>query len=402
MTNRRDQRQTHVRPRPPSTGRPAPAKPVKVRARAPGPPRPSSHKPIRRSGGLPLILQIGLLAAIVALGAGVLYVGVGGLGVVAGGIGSTLGGFVNSVTSTPSPKPTIAAVADAPSLEQPTEPYTSASTVDLIVTVPGGLAGDPDYRIKVYLTLPDQPPTAIEAVPLANQARTIIPVELTKGVNDFTVTIDGPGGESDPSTMVRYVYDAVPPKITVISPKNNAVVNGKLVAIKGKTQARTTLVARNLANGSSIIGTAESDGTFALNLAITTGVNKIVIAGTDPAGNQTETTLSVRRGSGKLTVVLSASFYEIKRSRLPEPITLSAVATDPDGRPLADAPVTFTLSMPGIPTVTVDGTTSSSGRASFKTTIPKGADIGQGSATVLVSTDDHGSTEDFTVISIVK
>ena len=64
--------------------------------------------------------------------------------------------------------------------------------------------------------------------------------------------------------------------------------------------------------------------------------------------------------------------------------------------------MTFTLSMPGIPTVTQDAKTDTNGRASFKTTIPKGADVGQGSATVLVSSDDFGSTQDYTVITITK
>ena len=351
---------------------------------------------------MPMIVRIGMLAGILALGAGVLYLGVGGLGFVVGGIGSTVSGFVTNVTSTPAPKPTLATVADAPSLEQPTEPYTSEAIVDLVVTVPTELAGDPDLAIRVYLALPDQPPTAIKEVPLADAARTVIPIELAPGINDFSVTIVGPGGESDSSAVVRYVLDAVPPKITVTSPKNNAIVNGKAVTIKGKTQARTTLLARNDANGSSIVGTAESDGTFTLSLALTTGANKITIAGTDPAGNVTEVKLTVRRGSGKLTVTLSASSYEIKRSMLPEPVTLYATATDPDGRALVGADVTFTLSIPGIRTVTVDAKTSATGKASFKTTIPKGADIGQGSATVLVSADGLGSTEDFTVITIVK
>ena len=309
---------------------------------------------------------------------------------------------MNNVTSTPSPKPTLSTVADAPSLEQPTEPYTSEAIVDLVVTVASDLAGDPDLRIRVYLTLPDQPPTAIKEAPLADAVRTVIPIELADGINDFTVTLVGPGGESETSAVVRYVRDGVPPKITVTSPKNNAIVNGKAVTIKGKTQARTTLLARNDANGSSIAGTAEADGTFTLSLAISTGDNKITIAGTDPAGNVTEAKLTVRRGSGKLTVTLSASSYQIKRSKLPEPVTLYATATDPDGRALAGASVTFTLSMPGIPTVTVDTKTSATGKASFKTTIPKGADVGQGSATVLVSADGLGSTEDFTVITIVK
>ena len=84
----------------------------------------------------------------------------------------------------------------------------------------------------------------------------------------------GPGGGSGPSAVVRYVYDKAPPKITITSPKNNAIVNGKALTIKGKTQARTTLLAFNDTNGSSIAGTAEPDGTFSLSLSISAGVNK--------------------------------------------------------------------------------------------------------------------------------
>jgi hypothetical protein len=399
MTTRRDQRQTHVRPRPPSTGRPTP---VKVKPRTPGPTRLSGHRPIKRGNGVPMIARVGLVAAVVALGFGVLYVGVGGIGFVARGLGSTVGGFVDGVTSTPVPNASLAAISNAPSLAQPTEPYTSATTVDLVVTVPDDLAGDPDHRIRVYLRLPDQNPTAIAEAPLADAPKTIIPVQLTDGINDFTVTIVGPGGESDASLAIRYIFDDAPPKITITSPKNNATVNRKAVEIKGKTQARTTLLARNEANGSTIAGTAESDGTFTLSLALSSGVNKVTISGTDPAGNVSEVSLNVKRGSGQLTVTLSASDYSIKRSQLPEPVTLFATVTDPDGKALAGANVTFTLSVPGIPTVTIDAKTDGQGKASFKTTIPRGADVGQGSATVLISSKDYGSTEDFAVISIVK
>ncbi len=198
------------------------------------------------------------------------------------------------------------------------------------------------------------------------------------------------------------MYDHTPPKISISSPKNNATVNREAVEIKGKTQARTTLIARNVDNGSSVSGTAAADGTFTLSLALTGGINKIEISGTDPAGNATAASLSIKRGNGKLDVKLTASDYQIRRSQLPEPVTLNARVTDPDGKALAGVDVTFTLSMPGIPTVTVDGRTNSDGRATFRTTVPKGADLGQGSATVLVSSSEFGSTEDFTVISIVK
>ena len=399
MTTRRDHRPTHVRPRPPSTGRPAP---VKVKTRSPGPARLSGHRPIKRDRGLPMAARLGLLAAVAVLGVGIVFVGARGLGGVVGGIGSTLGGFVDNVTSTPSPRASVLALTMAPTLKQPTEPYTSQTMVDLEVSVPQELEGDPNHRIHVYLTLPGQDPALIQEAPIADAPRTVIPVQLTDGINDFTAKIAGPGGESDPSLAVRYVFDNVPPKITITSPKNNAIVNGKAVDIKGKTQARTTLLAHNAANGSSIAGTAESDGTFTLSLALSAGANRITIDGTDPAGNASEVILTVKRGAGKLAVDLSASDYQIKRSQLPEPVTLFAAVTDPNGQPLAGAAVTFTLSMPGIPTVTIDGSTDAQGKASFKTTIPKGAAVGQGSATVLVSTDAFGSTQDFTVITITK
>jgi hypothetical protein len=400
MTTRRDHRETHVRPRPPSSGR---STPVKVKPRTPASTRLAGHRPIQRSRGLPLLVKIALVAVVLALGGAVLYVGVRGLGSVVGGLGSTVGGFVKGVTSTPSPKPSLIIVSDAPSLESPSEPYTSEPTVDLVVTVPADMIGDPNHKIRLYLALPGQAPTKISETSIAATVKTVIPgVELTDGTNDFSVTIIGRGGESDPSPVVRYVFDATPPKITITSPKANAIVNGQAVTIKGKTQARTTLLARNDANASSVAGTAGTDGTFSLSLALAPGVNTIHITGTDPAGNVTNTTLSVRRGTGQLTVVLSASSYSIRRSRLPEPLTLFATATDPDGNALPGVDVTFTLSVPGIPVVTIDGKTGTNGKASFRTTIPKGATVGLGSAAVLISSTHFGSAEDNTVIKIVK
>lgn len=338
---------------------------------------------------------------VAALGAGVLYLGMGGFGRVVGGLGSSVAGFVQGVTATAKPKPSVASISDPPSLEQPTEPYTSAATVDLVVTVPAALAGDPNERIRVYLTLPSQNPTAIQEAALSATPKTIIPVELTKGINDFSVTIIGPGGESESSPIVRFVLDAAPPKITITSPKDGAIVNRKAVDIIGKTQARTTLIARNADNGSSIVGTAGTDGAFKLSLVLTGGVNTISLTATDPAGNVSQAQLSVRRGTGKLRVVLSASAYKVRRA-LAQSVTLYATVTDPDGQPLAGANVTFALGIRGLPQVTDDVTTSGDGKASFKTTVPAGAELGQGSATVLVSTDAFGSASDERVITTVK
>jgi hypothetical protein len=351
---------------------------------------------------MPLLFRIGLVVAVLALGAGVLFVGLRGAGALVGGIGSTIGGFIGGVTSTPAPSVAVGTITGAPSLAQPSEPYTAESNVDLVATVPSGLAGDTTHRIRVYLALPGQAPAPIQEVALAPDPKTVIPVKLETGINDFSVTIIGAAGESEHSAVVRYVFDNVPPKITITTPKNGATVNGKAVDIKGKTQARTTLLARNDGNGSSFGATAESDGTFALSVSIDVGSNVIAITGTDPAGNVTSTTLTVTRGPGKLTAALATSTRQIKRSRLPEPITLSVTVTDPDGQPLAGADVTFTLSIPGIPVITTSVKTGPDGRASFPTSIPKGATVAPGSAAVYVTTTAFGNTTDSVSLTVVQ
>ena len=348
---------------------------------------------------MPLIGRLIMALALVALGLGVLYVGMGGLGKAVGAIGSLAGGFVQGVTATASPQPSVATISDAPSVQAPEEPYTTADSTDLVVTVPSDVVGDPNTLIRIYLALKDQAPAQIDEVPIAGRT-TVVPVTLTKGVNDFSVTLIGPGGESDPSPVVRFILDQAPPKITITSPKTGAKVNGKAVKITGKTQGRTTLIARNAANGASITTDALADGTFSLTLAIAPGVNDITIDGTDPAGNVSTAALVVKRGTGKFTVALAASAYQISKSRLPEGIRLTATVTDPNGRALAGVDVTFSLSIPGIPGITGDGKTSSNGRAIFRTTIPKGADAGKGSAVVRATSTEFGTAEDFTVITI--
>lgn len=375
---------------------------MKVRPRAPAPGRLSVRTPIRRSRGIPLIGRIALALGILGVGVGVIYLGAGGLGTVAGAVGSTFSDFIAGVTATPVPAPTAVVTNQAPSIESPTEPYTNQESVDLVVIVPSDLAGDPDHRLRVYLALKDQAPAPIQEAPLAAGQRTIIPVTLTKGTNDFSVTIVGPGGESESSPLVRWILDLTKPPIRLSAPKDEAVINRKAVTLEGRTQGRTTLIIRNQETGDSVSGTAASDGTFELTLPITKGRNPLKITATDPAGNVNQAELVVTRGSGRLRASLSASAYTIKQSDLPKAIRLTVTVDDPDGRPLAGAQAIFTLAIPGIPPVTGEGTTDENGRAIFETTIPRGANRGSGSAGVLVQTSEFGRTTDETAVTIKK
>ena len=338
----------------------------------------------------------------IGIGAGVLYVGARGIGHVATGVGGVVTGFIEGVTATPMPSSTPIVAPRSPTIASPAEPYTNQAEVDIAVTVDPDVVGDPDYRVKVYLALQDLAPAPIQESPLAPTPQTIIPVMLTPGINDFTVTLIGPGGESESSPLVRYVLDQDVPAIKLESPKEGAVVNRQAVTLDGRTQGRSTLLARNQDTGDSIGGTADGDGAFTLSLPIALGPNRILITATDPAGNVTELPLAISRGSGKLSASVSANSYKIKQSSLPAPIRLTATVDDPDGRPLAGANVTFTLSVPGVKTITGDATTDAAGLAVFETTIPKAADRGGGNAAILVRTAEHGRTTDQVAVSIVK
>jgi hypothetical protein len=341
--------------------------------------------------------------AVVALGVVVLVFANGGLGTIAGAVGQTFNGFVTDLTRTPEPSAPEPVAADAPSLEAPDEPYTNQATVDLIGTVPADVAGVAETRIRIYLTIgKGEPGVAIE-VPVGDTQHFLVPgVALSPGANTFTATIVGPTDlESEASAAVTYILDKTKPKITLSAPKANAVVNGATAQVVGKTQGRSALSIRNMTTNATVAGAAESDGTFSIAIPIGTGSNKIQVTATDPAGNVGTVAVTVRHGTGKLTANVNASFYQIKRSKLPESVELTVSVTDPDGKALEGAKVTFTLAVPGIPAITSSTIlTSKAGRASFTTTIPKGATTGQCSITAIVQTTDFGNTTDRTVITI--
>jgi hypothetical protein len=345
-----------------------------------------------------------LVLAVLALGGIALFTASGGLGRALATIGNSLSGVLDDLSATPSPTASPPLLIGAPLLTAPEEPYTNEPTVDLVITVPSEAMGQPNTTVRIYLALGNQAPVAVDEVAVPTlRPQLVVPVELTKGSNTFTVAIVGPGGdESDPSASVRYILDQEKPKVTLASPRDGATVNGRAVTLVGKTQPRSELVAHNEANNRSVPGTAAADGTFTLALPIAGGVNGITITATDPAGNVGKLVLAVRRGSGRLTAVLGSSVYRISRDRLPEPVELAVVVNDPDGTPLEGARVTFTLSIPGIQTITAEAVTAGDGRATFQTTIPKGAMIGQGIATVLVHTDAFGDTSDQTTVTITR
>jgi hypothetical protein len=355
-----------------------------------------------RRRGLPLPARVLLVVAVVALGGAVYVTATGGIGSLVHALGTSLSGFVDDLTATPMPSSTPLVIADAPVIASPTEKYTNQPRADLEVTIPGEYVGDPDVRVRIYLTLEGVPPTTIAEAPVGSTIRLIVPVDLTPGQNDFSATIVEAGIESESSPIVTFILDTEAPAFVLSAPAAGQTVNRDSVAITGTTQPRTTILARNEANGTSISGLAAADGTFTVELPLEPGPNGIRLSGTDPAGNPGELIFSVVRGSGELTATLSASAYRVSVGSLPVSLQLRVLVTDPDGTPLEGATVTFSLTVPGIPPVAKEAITGGDGRATFTTTMPTGVTTGAGLATVLVATDAFGSTSAQKTITIVK
>jgi len=332
-----------------------------------------------------------MAAAVVILGGVILLNAPGVIGSIFGGVGQALSGVVGKLTQTAAPSATDAVLPPAPLLTIPIQPYTNQPTLDLTGTVPTSIAAQTGYSVRIYRKAGTGPTTRVAEVPIGDSPSFTVPaVALVTGSNAFSATLVFAGAESPPSTLVTYILDQAKPKIVISSPGKNAVINGATVTITGQTQPGSSVSARNEANTQTAVATADNTGAFSVIVPIANGVNGINVTATDPAGNTASAVISVKRGSGQLTVKLSASGYHFSPTKT-NSITMSMLVLDPNGTPLSGATVTFSLSYPGSSPVTVSSplTTDKNGRVTWKTTMPV-TGVGKGEIAALVETTAFG------------
>jgi hypothetical protein len=401
MEPRRGGRPSQVRPRPPSSGRPVPAK---VRPASPSPTRLARHRRIERRRGLPLVAKLLLGSSVVVLGGLMLVVGMGAVGPVVSSAVKSFGGLVASVGNTVSSQAPASSgsISDAPTLDPPDQPYTNASAVNITAHVPASVAGQGGYTLRLWVTGPSTAATVVTEVPIGQTSVLVIPnVALVKGKNDFQATVVGPAGESAKSAIVSWILDVSKPAVQVISPANGSAITTDTTVVKGKTQAASSVRIQDAANGATTTVVSDKNGLFSATIAIASGSNQITVTVTDPAGNTNAATITVTRGTGKLKVALTSTAYQFQASKLPTKITLTAVVTGADGHRLAGASALFTVSVPGLQAIVSSPvTTNSSGVATFSTSIPKGAMAGSGLATVLITTSGTQTATDRAVLTV--
>jgi Bacterial Ig domain len=365
--------------------------PSRVKSRPSQPTRSAGRRNGPQTANLPLAAKAGLAVVVVAFGLVVLFDAPGVVGAFFGGIGHAIGGVVDKLSQTAAPSPTDVVLPPAPSLTVPGQPYTNQPTLDLTGTIPNSVAGQPGYTIRIYRKVGTAAQTKVAEVPVGTSPTFTIPaVALTSGSDAFTATLVSAAGESPPSVAVTYILDQAKPKIVISAPTKNAVINAAAVTITGQTQAGSSISARNEANGVTAVGTADNSGAFNVVVALAGGLNGISITVTDPAGNTAAVVISVQRGTGQLTVKLTASAYHLNPGKA-NPIAITVLIVDPNGAPLSGADITFNVSVPGngIPPITKSSSTDNTGTAIFRTTIPVTV-AGKGEIAVLVDTTDYG------------
>jgi glucodextranase-like protein len=393
-------RSTHVRPRPASTGRP---KLQPIKAAAPDRRRVRQHPGLSsRRQRTPLVIRTGLMLAVVLLTGGVLLLASGGIGA---GLTALAGGFTNALNrlvATPVPTSTDLPPTDSPRITGPQQPYTNEASVDLDVSVPAAVLGDPSAKVRIYLALEGLEATPVVDIPVGTTSRMLVPFTLTEGRNDISATLFRGQEESDHSPIVTWVLDVTPPKISISSPKDGSSIDTPNATIKGSTQAGSTIIVRNPANNASISGLSGRDGSFELALPLVPGDNQIQIDVTDPAGNEAQKTLKLKQGSTDMRVRLSASLYQISVRHHPSSLQLTVLVTTPKGDPLPDARAFFTLQIPGLAPISNELFTGSDGRARFTTPLVGTLQKGTGVGTVLVSSDTYGDSTDRVNLTFVK
>lgn len=389
----------HVRPRPPSSGRPSAA----VRTVRPNPTRVREHRGLdARRRRLPLPTRLLLALSVLALGGAVFLTATGGIG----GVVSTLGaGFASAfgrLVATPVPTQAVIVATGSPIIKPPESAYTNQGTISLTVTVPAEATGHDDAKVRVYLALQGLDAAPIQDVAIGTSITVSVPVELTKGRNEISATIVRGGVESDMSPAVTVFLDQTAPKVTIKSPKaGNPIADTQLI-LKGVTERQATIVGRNDANGVSITVVALPDGTFQLILPLASGTNAIHLDTTDLAGNTSSTDLSYVQGSGKMAANLTASLYRISIKTHPSSLQFTVAVTDPTGARLAGASAAFTLQIPGLAPISVTKLTGADGRASFTTPLVGTLAEGNGQATVLVTDPVYGTASDHLALLFVK
>lgn len=369
----------------------APLRPRNIRYPAPAPGRLRPYRAKSR-GGIPWIVRLFLALALLALGGASVLAAAGLLSGVLSNIGATVAAIFSAQLAPLVQSPTPPASPDAPRLVltgagcTDKECWTNQNEWTVRGFVPLTLTDQGNESVRVYISGEQ----AAEQ-PLTGTQDFSVTVKIPQGPSKITATIVGPSGESPESNPIVVVFDNKAPPIKISSPKDGANVKSDSVTVRGTTQAGSTVSIKNETNGGRASAVA-TDGTFAIQIILTSGSNVLAVTAVDPAGNSKTVTLKVTGSTGSATASLSITPTSF--STKGGAISMSVRVLGPAGKPINGARAVFTIQAPGIGPIQSPEILTVNGIASFNTQIPKGAQKGAGLVTVSVTTDSYGTLSD--------
>lgn len=320
-------------------------------ARDPGAPPPLS--PMRRLG---VGVVVGALVVTVLLGMG----GTSRPG--AGPDPTDVPGATDAPVATATPDvavtidPNAPVPAVAPVILPPADTVLTVRKVTLAITIPS--PGEPLKGLSLHVYRNGD--EAMDPLRVRDLSMNVKDIPLKRGQNRIAMTLSNAAGEGERSEAVVITVDDRAPRIEIAEPEDGSIVNSTLATVRGKTEPGLTVTVRNPGYGASEDAVADERGVFITEIRLDKATNRLEISTVDAAGNQAKETITVVRGDTEPEAKLTLSKNELRLDQLPQSINIRLELNDPDGRPLDDVPVTFTLSPPGLstatyPTRTVDG-----------------------------------------------
>jgi hypothetical protein len=293
-------------------------------------------------------------------------------------------------TPTPAPEATTPAVAGptgipnvVPVVAPPEQPLISRRTWTAEITIPDPGVPLAGLELRVFRN-----GRQVAREPLGDTlTMRVRNVRLEQGRNEVSAALANAAGVVGlRSQPVVITVDYRPPPLRIREPKSGDVVNSSRVTVRGTTEPDAQLTARNANNDASPPVTVTEDGAFSVDVPLGTGRNQITLTATDALGNERTASVTVTRGDPADNARLTLRPRSLRVSDLPGRLDVRLQVTDPSGKPLDGAPVTFSLSPSGQSTSTYQ-TTTEDGEAEWSgIQIPRqGAVPGKGLVTALVT-----------------
>lgn len=259
--------------------------------------------------------------------------------------------------SSPTPGVTGPVPAVVPLIIPPDDTILTQRKMNLTITIPDEVGSLKGLELHIYRN--GEP--AMDPVRVKDTSMTVRNVPLKRNQNRLSVALANASGEGPRSEEVVVTVDDRAPKIEIKEPDDGSVVNSAVATVRGITDPGLVVTVRNPAFGAVTEVLADERGVFITEIRLDKEENRIEIFTQDAAGNKANKTLNVVRGDAVPEAKLSISRQTLKIGDLPASLNVRLELNDPNGKPVDDVLVVFSISPPGFlstetyETRTVDG-----------------------------------------------